>query len=363
MDRQIAFILAGATPALGFGGYLMNASTGEYDLNKSAKNETARVERLEKDDDKGQGLFAALLEKANVKMETARNVYLGEHFPETPDGWVLKKTHHDEIVDLTVDYKMKLDINDKSSLRRLSGWGGQSMARTTDLAYRKDDTVVFVRLTFANKKLKSPLSIAHSWLFIGSYTEGPDLLINGATFKTRQCEGTDLINIASQTGYYTGIGIFSNASLAEVEKLLNGMDLCKFASLTGNPEGAPVVPFLTKKEPGLQAMSTIDSEVIGTEKEEAVKSVPKASPKGKLLDGLSSGDEVEEVETAEDKPKKKRKNLLSSLLGGDDGEGNEIRKKRKKSGDEKTGSSFQKVGNFTSRCQSGQGAKICRVDN
>ena len=89
MDRQIAFILAGATLMLGFGGYLMTSSMGEYDLDKSAKTEKARVERLsEPKDDKGPGLFAALMNKASVKLETARNVYQGEHFPPTPDGWV-----------------------------------------------------------------------------------------------------------------------------------------------------------------------------------------------------------------------------------------------------------------------------------
>lgn len=366
MDRQIAFILAGATLALGFGGYLMTSNMGEYDLDKSAKTDAARIERLEAkaDDKKGLGLFAALLEKANVKMETARNVYLGEHFPETPDGWVLKKTHHDEIVDLTADYKLAMDLNDKGSVRRLTGWGGQSIARTTDLAYRKDDKVIFMRLTFANKKRTKPLSNAHSWLFIGNYTSGPDLIINGATFETRQYEGSDLVNIAAATGHYTGIGILSNAPLSEVEALLNNMDMFAFASLTGDPNGTAVLPFLTSKEPGLQAQ-TMDTQMIGSASEDTVAKAPKASPKGNLLAGvdLSEDDEAEaEVVEGDAKPKKKRRNLLSSLLGGDDDEdGIEIKKKQKKEDDKKV-SSFQRVGNFTSRCQSGNGAKICRVE-
>lgn len=365
MDRQIAFILAGATLMLGFGGYLMTESMGEYDLDKSAKNDAARVERLEAkaDDNKGPGLFAALLEKANVKMETARNVYLGEHFPETPDGWVLKKTHHDEIVDFTVDYKLSLDLTDKSSMRRLTGWGGQSMARTTDLAYRNGDKVIFMRLTFANKKLKNPLNAVHSWLFNGSFSKGPEITLAGARFKTRQYAGTELINIAAETGYYTGIGIFTNASMAEVETLLNGMDMFKFASLTGHPEGGAIVPFLNTGDGGLQAMSTVEADVIGSANEDTVKAAPKASPKGNLLDGLDGSDDAEVVEQAKEAPKKKRKNLLSSLLGDDDEEGISIRKKVRSKKSEKKESSFQKIGNFTSNCQSGNGAKICRVDN
>jgi hypothetical protein len=364
MDRQIAFVLAGATLALGFGGYLMTANMGEYDLDKSAKNDAARLERLDESANgkKGPGLFAALLDKAAVKMETARNVYLGEHFPEIPDGWFLRKTHHDEIVDFTVDYGLELDITDKSSMRRLAGWGAQSLVRTTDLAYRKDDKVIFMRLTFANKKLKKPLSSVHSWLFNGNFSKGEDIILAGAIFKQRQVQGTDIINLAAETGYYTGIGILSNASLAEVETLLNGMDMFTFASLSGNPEGGSVVPFLKTKEPGLQAMNTIDADVIESERTNMVKAAPKASPKGNLLDGLDASEDEEVVEQAEEKPKKKRKNLLSSLLSGDDDEGIsiKIRKRQKKS--EKTGGSFQKVGNFTSRCQSGGGAKICRVD-
>ncbi|WGI21576.1 hypothetical protein [Amylibacter sp. IMCC11727] len=366
MDRQIAFILAGATLMLGFGGYLMTSSMGEYDLDKSAKTEKARVERLsEPEENKGPGLFAALMEKASVKLETARNVYQGEHFPPTPEGWVLKKTHHDEIVDFTVDYKLDLDITDKSSMRRLSGWGGQSMARTTDLAYHKGDKVIFMRLAFANKPIKKPLSNVHSWLFNGRFTKGDDIVLAGATFETRHYEGHELINIASETGHYTGIGIFTNASMAEVESLLDGMDLYAFASQTGNPDaGSSVVPFLKGSKGGLKPVSMIstdDAELAKSDDLEVVRR-PKASPTGNMLDGLDA--QEEDVDMAEEtaKPKKKRKNLLSSLLGGDDDEV-AIRINRKKKSGNKSGGSFQKVGNFTSRCQSGGGAKICRVDN
>jgi hypothetical protein len=358
MDKQIAMILAGATLALGFGGYLMASNMGEYDLDKDIKSDAARVERLETDDGKGPGLLAALWDKANTSLETSRNVYLGEFFPPTPEGWVLKKTHHDEIVDFTVDYKLDLNINDKSSMRRLAGWGGQNLARSTDLAYRKDDKVIFMRLVYANKPLKTPLSNAHAWMFVGSPTKGADITLGGATFETRQYEGTDLINIASETGYYTGIGIFTNASLAEVESLLDSMDMYGFASQTGNPDGGAAVPFLTSSNG--QGLQTMQADVQSGDDTPALKRDPKPSPSGNLLSGLSGGDDSD-VETAvEEKPKKKRKNLLSSLLGGGDDAGSILPKRdKKKKG--KSASAFKRVGNFTSRCKSGGGAKKCRV--
>ncbi len=91
MDKQIALILAGATLALEFGGYLMVSNMGEFDLDKDIKTDAARVERLETDDSKGPGLLAVLWDKATTSLETSRNVYLSEFFPPTPEGWVLRK--------------------------------------------------------------------------------------------------------------------------------------------------------------------------------------------------------------------------------------------------------------------------------
>ena len=366
MDRQIAFILAGATLALGFGGYLMYSSMGEYDLDKSAKKEQARVERLASadTDEKGPGLFAALLDKATTKLETSRNVYQGEYFPPTPDGWVLKKTYHDEIVDMTVDYKLDLDLMDKSSMRRLSGWGGQNLARSTDLAYRKGDKVIFMRLVFANKPIKKPLSNAHAWLFDGSFREGPEMILGGATFETRQHKDSDLINIAAETGHYTAIGVFSNASLAEVESLLDRMDMYAFASQTGNPDaGSSVVPFLKSSEGGLQAVRTLETVDVDALAGPVRKAEPKRSPKGNMLASLS-GDAEEDTVEAEEKPKNPRKNLLSSLLGGGDDDATLLARLKIKGQPKEAqkGSSFQKIGNFTSRCKSGAGAKVCRVE-
>lgn len=216
-----------------------------------------------------------------------------------------------------------------------------------------------MRLVYANKPLKKPLSKAHAWMFVGSPTKGADITLGGATFETREYEGTDLINIASETGYYTGIGILTNASLAEVESLLDSMDMYGFASQTGNPKGGAAVPFLTSSSG--QGLQTMQADVQDGGSEPALKRDPKPSPSGNLLSGLDGSDDGE-VETAvEEKPKKKRKNLLSSLLGGRD-DGGSILPKRDKKKKDKSGSAFRKVGNFTSRCKSGGGAKICRVE-
>lgn len=337
------------------GFYFMTDSAREYDLDKSAKEHEARVARLESGDAEPKGLFNNLKAKFDAKFETARNIYLGEHFPPVPEGWKLVKTHHGELVDFTVDYKLSQQLHDGAGMRRMmGGLGGMSGApRATDLAYRKGDKVIFMRLVFANSPIKEPMGNHVNWLFSGSYTEGEPLLIAGATFETRKYEGLDLVNIAAETGHYTGIGVLSNASLAEVERLIESMDLHTFASQTGNPKGGPVVPYL-KKTQGLNTMAAL--EVSEDEGSEVVKRAPKPSPSGNLLDGVAA-DEDEVVEEPAAKPKKKRKNLLSSLLGG----GDEEPKAKKKSKTAQSGSTFQKVGSFSSNCQSGTGAKICRV--
>jgi len=360
MGKQIAVILAGATLALGFGGYLLSGSMGAYDLDKSAKDVAARIERLETEKTENTGILSSLLDSYETKMETARKTFQGEYFPPTPKGWVIKKTDHGEVVDFARKNKLTMNVNSNGSIRRFTAWSSQHIARTADVAYRKGDKVIFLRLTFANVPRKTELGISLSWLFDGVALQGEDVTLAGATFETRRYKKSNVINIAAKTGFYTGIGVLSNASMEEVESLLTSMDLYEFASQTGHPDGGTVIPFFPRGGGGLEPMSTNSNDTTNGEIA-ALKAAQKPAQQENLIAEADTKEE-EAIEVAsESADTKERKNLLSTFLA----EMKTQKQKQHPTGKTKGSkeSMFQTVGSFTSKCKTGGGAKVCSIQN
>ena len=340
MPKYLAVVLAAATLALIGGLYMMAPSMGPFDMNKAANQEVQRADRLE--NPKPRGLFAMFKDKVDRKLEIARNQYLGEHLPETPDGWAIAKTNHDEIVDFTVDYKLKLTINDKSSVRRLAGWGGTTLARATDVKYVKGDKIIFVRLVGRQKTSETALTTAQARLFHGAVQRSYTTDTMGLSWEGYAYENVGLINIAAITGHDTAIGIFTNASLADVNALLRGMDIVAFGAVRGLGDNGQPAPKADNPYINLAELNA-DGSSIG--------------PDTNLVEGIASADDGAAVgETGATSPR----NLLDTLLSnsGSDKPSQPEVNRRKSSG----GGSFQnKAGSFSSNCKSGAGAKFCSV--
>lgn len=350
MPRYLAIVLGGACVVMLMAFYLMAPAMQPYNLDSTAQREAAARQEVSNPDE--TGVMAILMERVGTNLELARHQYLGEHLPETPDGWQIEKTNHDEIYKFTLDYKLELDLNDRSSVRRLTGWGSTTMARNTDVKYTKGDKVIFVRLTGRQHTKDDPVGAYNSRIFNGRPTETvDDYELAGLTWRASFFEGVDIMNMTANVGHDTAIGIFTNASPSEVFELMQGMDLMAFAAERGlDKDGNPAT------NDGKQ--NYINAATMTAEPPENIR-----APGDNFMAGLT--EEGDEIETAAVEPnavnqrpnKSKPTNLLDALLAGAEKE-KETKINRPKAG----GGSFErKSGSFSSGCDQAKGAKFCKV--
>ncbi|MEM9851566.1 MAG: hypothetical protein AAF761_06175 [Pseudomonadota bacterium] len=343
MPRYLAVVLASACAVMVAGFYLMAPAAKPYDLDKTNREMAETRDRL---DAGGQapGMLAALWSKVDGQFETARHVFLGEFFPATPTGWQIAATNHGEIVDFTVDYKLKLTLNDKKSLRSLAGAGGAAqLTRSQDVKFVRGDKVIFLRLSARQKTREKPANPNFSWLFIGAHRDGPAESIAGLTFQRRVYENASIINLTAQVGHDTTMAVLTNAPMADVRMLLSGMDMAAFAARRGLDEnGNPAGPIPAAIDGELKAIETGDVE-------------PAAAPRGNMVAGLGR----DATETAAASSDEAPKNLLTALMKKSQQEEKAAVKIRRAP----SGGGFASAGGggFTSKCQSASGAKFCSV--
>lgn len=342
MPRYLAIVLASAVAVMLAGFYLMAPGLGPYDMNAAEKKSAAMEASLDAKDEK-PGLFAMFVSTLQSELETARKQQLGEYLPKTPEGWKIQKTNHDEIVAFTMDYQLELDINDKSSLRRLSGWGGANMRPTADVKFVKGDKVIFLRLTHRKQTRVDPMNPKLARLLIGAPNEIQPLVLGGLNWTRALYPEERVLNAWASAGHDTAMGVLTNASIDDVEALLSGMDVHAFATLRGRTkDGKPVNA--------------------GNQWDGALASADPAKPMDVPDQGRNF---VEGVGRDEDEPepqgaqKSKPVNLLDALKARA-GKEDEARVNRAKSGQGSSNGSFQRrAGTFGSNCSQGNGAKFC----
>ena len=345
MPKYLAVVLAGAVVVMMAGFYLMAPSLTPYDM-ASAERALASKEAEATAPKQKKGILSALMATVQTELETARKQYLGEHLPKTPDGWKIEKTHHDEIVAFTLDYQLDLTLNDKSSMRRLSGWGSTTGARPADVKYTNGDKVIFLRLVGRQRTSDTPLRTATARLFIGREGSKETMQLADLSWERYVYPGTDLINIATPVGYDTAIGIFTNASVEDVETLLSGMDIAAFAGLRGlDKDGKPPIE-----------MATVPVETLGGSTDNASMR-SRADTGENMIAGLGDSAAEDEEPEPQGAQRSKPKNLLGALLSGGSEKAKKTKINRDRSG---SGESFKrKAGTFGSNCAKANGAKFC----
>lgn len=349
MPKYLAIVLACAVVVMMAGFYLMAPSLGPYDLSaadeKLAAQDTSVTEPKEKN---LLGMFMATLQS---ELEVARKQQLGEYLPKTPEGWKIEKTHHDELVKFTLDYKLKLTINDKSSMRRLSGAGGAQMSPTADVKFVRDDKVVFLRLATRKVTREDPIKATRARLFIGGDGAERGILLGGLEWTQIDYPEVELINAFARVGHDTAIGVLTNASVEEVETLLSGMDLDEFGALRGRTkDGKPVSGGNLAGDGSTDAGDTM-----------VTANAP--DPNHNFADGNSARGWDDEEEEPQGAQRSKPVNLLDAIkarAGKDDGP--KINRARSNGGS--GGGSFQrKAGTFGANCSKSNGAKFCSAGN
>jgi hypothetical protein len=349
MDRYkiLLFLVVGAVAGAGM--YLQMYGT----TNPNSKDSSAYSIFSSKLDENGvekEGKpfsWRKVVAKLQGEDEVARMTVLGEYFPTTPEGWVMEKASHAEIVRFAETLNKQFSLIDSQSMRQIGGMLNKDLHQPT-VVYIRGEERMFVRIVHKHKDVGRSENYLrnNSWLLGGGDNVSMDKeklpLKNfaGIPFETRYWEKAGLLSLRAELNPVTAIAVLTASPEKEVEALMRGMDFESLAKHGLDPEAADaaVKNLSTRVAESGDKLTTMKVET---------QSINDTAGEAVVVDAPNSGAVAEE-----------KKSLLSSLLGGgQDGDSWFGKEKSNK----KKGGSFKKIGNFASNCKSGAGAKTCRV--
>jgi hypothetical protein len=321
------------------------------------------------EDPRAFSLFGSQLEESGVKKkgtsvswrkviatlqgvdEVPRMTIMGEFLPKTPNGWVMEKASHADIVRFAETLNKQFSLLDSQSMRQMGGMLNNDLHKPT-VVYTRGEEKMFVRIVHKHKDIgRSEKYLRNNSWLLGSgdnvsmdKEKLPIANFAGVPFEARYWKKTGLLSLRADVSPVTAIAVLTASPNTEVESLMLGMDFESLArhGLEAEAADAAVRKLAANKGAKDSALTILDTET---------QNINTAAGDVIVVDAANSDAKAKES-------KDKNKNLLSSLLGGGQDDDGWFGKKKDK---KKKGGSFQKIGNFSSNCQSGAGAKVCRV--